>query len=404
MAKKRKVQEQASVKVEPQESEHNNNGDEGEEEITKLLEPFSKDQLIALLCEAAMKKPNTLKSIRKLADKDLAHRKIFVHGLGWDATSDIVKASFAEHGEIEDCTVINDKATGKCKGYGFVTFKHMDAAQRSLKEPTKKIGSRMVNCQMACTGPTPPQPVKDFVGRKIYVSPVPADVSADKLLKHFVKYGEIEEGPLGFDKQSGKSKGYALFIYKTAEGARKALEEPNKTIDGHAMNCKRATENKKQKSNVPSLVTGPLDPNDLALTHGKGSILGSAAAAQGLLGGAFPFNQGFNAAFLASQNQNFGGLNTGLVGSINPSLVASLNPSSLGSGSGYGTHPSIGGYGAGEGSVNAGVHGLYGSQAGALQGGLTGYQTSQLSQSAALPRTSQGGGSSLGGMPSYLPY
>ncbi|KAH9295165.1 hypothetical protein KI387_038753 [Taxus chinensis] len=400
MAKKRKAQEQAvvkqeaAVKLEPQEESGHDNGNDGEEEITKLLEPFSKEQLIAILCDAAKKKPETLNSIRKLADKDLAHRKIFVHGLGWDATCEAVKASFSEYGELEDCTVINEKATGKCKGYGFVTFKHMDAAQRALKEPTKKIGNRMINCQMACAGPTAPaQPVNDFAGRKIYVSPVPPDVVADKLLKHFLKYGEIEEGPLGFDKQSGKSKGYALFIYKTAEGAKKALEEPNKIIDGHSMQCKRATENKKQKINMPSALTGPLDPNDLALTYGKGSILGSA----GVLGGALQFNQGFNMAYLAGQNQNFSGLNSGLLGSVNPSLGASLNPSSLGSG----MYPSMGSYAGGDGSVNPGVHGLYGSQAGALQGGMSGYQTSQLSQSA-LPRTSQGGGT-LGGMSSYIP-
>ena len=37
---------------------------------------------------------------------------------------------------------------------------------------------------------------------------MPSDIPADKLLVHFSMYGEIEEGSLGFDKQTGKSKGF----------------------------------------------------------------------------------------------------------------------------------------------------------------------------------------------------
>ncbi|GLJ51656.1 hypothetical protein SUGI_1097730 [Cryptomeria japonica] len=396
------------------EEEEEDGGDEdevSEEDIKNLLEPFAKEQLISILRDIVARDADVLGNIRKLADKDPAHRKVFIRGLGWDTTSETLKSVFSEYGELEECIVIMDKATGKSKGYGFVTFKHMDAAQRALKEPSKKIDSRMTACQMACTGPVPQQPVNDPTGRKIYVSNVPADMSAEKLLSFFVKYGEVEEGPLGFDKQSGKSRGFALFIYKTAEGAKKALEEPNKNVDGHSMHCKRATDNQKQKnasSYTQATLMGPLDPNDLALTHGKGSIFGSA---HGVLPG---FSNAFN-AILASQNQNFGGMNPSLLASMNPSLASSLNPStfsqafspsaqgSLGSASSYGVHPSFGGgYGSqhgGVGGVNAAALGIYGSQS--AMPGLNAYQNQQLSQSG-LPRTSQSGGSSLGGLPSYL--
>ena len=46
---------------------------------------------------------------------------------------------FHEYGEIEEGAVIVDKSTGKSRGYGFITFKHMDSAQRALKEPSKII-------------------------------------------------------------------------------------------------------------------------------------------------------------------------------------------------------------------------------------------------------------------------
>lgn len=43
------------------------------------------------------------------------------------------------HGEIEEGAVIYDKATGKSRGYGFITYKHMESAQTALKAPSKLI-------------------------------------------------------------------------------------------------------------------------------------------------------------------------------------------------------------------------------------------------------------------------
>lgn len=87
----------------------------------------------------------------------------------------------------------------------------------------------------------------DVSARKIYVGSVPFDISSERLLSTFSAYGEIEEGPLGFDKATGKSKGFAFFVYKTEESARAALVEPIKNIDGHQVACKLAVDNKKSK-------------------------------------------------------------------------------------------------------------------------------------------------------------
>lgn len=190
---------------------------------------------------------DVLEEIRKLADKDPGHRKIFVRGLGWDTTTETLKTVFAQFGEVEEGAVIMDKGTGKSRGFGFVTFKHMDGAQRSLKEPSKRIDGRMTVCQLASTGALQTNPNQEVSHRKIYVGNVPLDLSADRLLALFAGYGEIEEGPLGFDKYTGRSRGFALIIYKTVDAAKRALLEPIKTIDGIQMYCKLAAENQKQQ-------------------------------------------------------------------------------------------------------------------------------------------------------------
>eukprot|EP01018_Ginkgo_biloba_P001204 Gb_41330 [translate_table: standard] len=141
-----------------------------------------------------MEDPLVLENIKKLTYKDLAHTKIFVHSLGWT-----LKLVFSKYGELEDCTIIMDKGFGKSKGYGFITFKNMDGTRRALKELSKKINNRMTTCQMVSMGHVPSHQVNELMGWKIYVINVLSDVSVEKLLS-FSKYGEVEEGPLGFNK------------------------------------------------------------------------------------------------------------------------------------------------------------------------------------------------------------
>ena len=47
--------------------------------------------------------------------------------------------AFRLHGEIEEGAVIVDKTTGKSRGYGFITYKHMESTQSALQAPSKLI-------------------------------------------------------------------------------------------------------------------------------------------------------------------------------------------------------------------------------------------------------------------------
>ncbi|KAK7849591.1 ubp1-associated protein 2a, partial [Quercus suber] len=71
-------------------------GDDNNDEPQILLEPFSKDQIINLLYEATDKHRDVADQIRKVVDEDPTHRKIFIHGLGWDTTVKTLIAVFKE--------------------------------------------------------------------------------------------------------------------------------------------------------------------------------------------------------------------------------------------------------------------------------------------------------------------
>ncbi|ESW23503.1 hypothetical protein PHAVU_004G052900 [Phaseolus vulgaris] len=223
-----------------------------EEPIRDLLEPLGKHEIAKLLMEAASKHRDVAERIRRTADADPAHRKIFVHGLGWDTTVETLTAAFSSYGDIEDCKAVTDKATGKSKGYGFVLFKTRRAARNALRQPQKRIGNRTAACQLASVGPVQATismapGASDFSQRKIYVSNVSAELDPQRLLSFFARFGEIEEGPLGLDKVTGKPKGFCLFVYKSVEGAKRALEGPHKKFEGHILHCQKAIDGSKQQ-------------------------------------------------------------------------------------------------------------------------------------------------------------
>ncbi|KAL8240414.1 hypothetical protein R6Q59_013769 [Mikania micrantha] len=120
---------------------------------------------------------------------DTTHTKVFVGGLAWETDSEALHRYFEQFGEILEAVVIIDKYTGRSKGYGFVTFRDAEAADRACADPIPVIDGRRANCNLASLGrPQPPLPFgnlraatpfvgspqgRPFVGSSSYCPPVP---------------------------------------------------------------------------------------------------------------------------------------------------------------------------------------------------------------------------------------
>jgi cold-inducible RNA-binding protein len=59
--------------------------------------------------------------------------KAFVGGLAWATTSESLRAAFAPHGTITEAKVVDDRDTGKSRGFGFVTFTDADSCQKAIQ-------------------------------------------------------------------------------------------------------------------------------------------------------------------------------------------------------------------------------------------------------------------------------
>ncbi|KZV27389.1 hypothetical protein F511_02498 [Dorcoceras hygrometricum] len=362
---------------EDEEDDSSSSEDEEKDEASKraivreLLEPFGKDQIIDLLREAGSKDASLLAKIVEMADSDPTHRKIFIHGLGYDATSEQLVQAFKPFGEIEESKLIVDKNTGRAKGYAFVLFKTRAAAKKALKVPQKKIGSRHVFCQLAAVGSTNPATQASEVGKlKIYVGNVGPTVTPEKLKAFFRRYGEIEDGPIGTDPTTNLFKGFAVITYKSAEGYKKALEEPIKVFENCQLHCKKFVENN-NKNNAG------LQSNGSSVNASVGDLrYGGLGVNPGILGANLT-----PAGYLMSQNPGIG-----LAG--NAMLAAGYNSANLMS---SGLSSSFGGMGSNYGmnSLSPSVMGRYGSQAafngiGPFQSAQTGHSTVGTSTTAAV--------------------
>ncbi|PON52222.1 Splicing factor-like protein [Parasponia andersonii] len=213
-----------------------------EEELRSLLDPLNKFQLVDLLAKLPL--VHVAYKIKSVATADPVHRKLFVRGLAWNTTSETLCEAFKVHGEIEEGAVIYDKASGKSRGYGFITYKYIESTQTALKAPSKLIDGRLAVCNLACEGLTGASITPDLPQRKLYIGSLSPEVTSEMLLSFFSRHGEIEEGSVAYDKDTNESRGFGFVTYKTVEAAKKAINDPGKNLGGRTVIVKLADSHK----------------------------------------------------------------------------------------------------------------------------------------------------------------
>jgi len=77
-------------------------------------------------------------------------KKLFVGGLAWATTDQGLRAAFEQFGEITEAVVINDRETGRSRGFGFVTFVNPGDADKAVDAMNgQEIDGRRVNVNEA---------------------------------------------------------------------------------------------------------------------------------------------------------------------------------------------------------------------------------------------------------------
>jgi RNA recognition motif-containing protein len=75
--------------------------------------------------------------------------KIFVGGLSWGTDDAGLKAAFEGFGAITEAKVIQDRDTGRSRGFGFVTFETAEAVTESLSLNGTDLDDRTIRVDRA---------------------------------------------------------------------------------------------------------------------------------------------------------------------------------------------------------------------------------------------------------------
>jgi len=59
--------------------------------------------------------------------------KLYVGNLNFRTTEDALEALFSNYGQVSDTAIINDRDTGRSRGFGFVTMDDDDAAKEAIE-------------------------------------------------------------------------------------------------------------------------------------------------------------------------------------------------------------------------------------------------------------------------------
>jgi RNA recognition motif-containing protein len=68
--------------------------------------------------------------------------KLYVGNLPFNATEDSVRALFSEHGAVEKLALVNDRDTGRPRGFGFVEMTNADATRAMQALNGRDFGGR----------------------------------------------------------------------------------------------------------------------------------------------------------------------------------------------------------------------------------------------------------------------
>ncbi|CAD7698353.1 unnamed protein product [Ostreobium quekettii] len=151
------------------------------------------------------------------------HFHMFVGDLSQDVTDAALYAAFSGVGSrtCSDARVMWDHSTGRSKGYGFVSFRSREDAERAIQEMHGQlIGSRRVRCGWAQHKQQDTSQPMDYdtldkadpTNTNVYIGNIPAEMTDTDIRRHFQQFGPV------VDVKLHKKGGYGFVRFQVSLG------------------------------------------------------------------------------------------------------------------------------------------------------------------------------------------
>lgn len=195
------------------------------------------------------------------------HYHVFVGDLGSDVTDAALYNTFCIVGQCSDARVMWDHATGRSKGYGFVSFRSREDAEAAIDRMQGwQIGSRRIRVGWAqhkqdeTTNPLEFEAVDraDPSNTNVYIGNISPETTEADLRTHFGVYGPLDEVKVH------KKGGYGFVKFEQHRSAVQAIVGSHgRELHGRVLKCAWGKNISKPSVNTAAL-NHPTDLPDLS--------------------------------------------------------------------------------------------------------------------------------------------
>ncbi|PRW50946.1 oligouridylate-binding 1-like [Chlorella sorokiniana] len=298
------------------------------------------------------------------------HFHVFVGDLSSDVTDAMLHAAFSACPGCSDARVMWDHATGRSRGYGFVSFRHREQAEAAIQMMHGQfIGARRVRCgwaQHKTDGIVTMDPQildrADPTNTNVYVGNLSPSLSDAEVRRHFGAFGPIAEVKL-YRKGS-----YGFVRFKAHADAVRAIVGMNgQALGGKVMKCSWGRHPNTPPSGVQTSLMlaaaaglNPLAMGSAGMLPGGMGGHGGMSGHMGMMGGGMGMAMPMAAAGAQSLIHGGPGVQGGM-GGVGGGGSAGGNPMLSGSGQGGVLDHQLAGMPYGMPYANGGMHGFFGA-------------------------------------------
>ncbi|KAG9193309.1 hypothetical protein G6011_03344 [Alternaria panax] len=158
--------------------------------------------------------------------------KMFIGGLNWETTEDSLKGYFSQFGEVSECTVMRDAATGRSRGFGFLTFKDPKCVNIVMVKE-HYLDGKIIDPKRAI-----PREEQERTS-KIFVGGVSQEATEEDFTNFFKQFGRVVDATLMMDKETGRPRGFGFVTFDGDAAVDATLRGPLQIL-GKQIEVKRA--------------------------------------------------------------------------------------------------------------------------------------------------------------------
>mmetsp|Transcript_29688 Transcript_29688/g.40997 ORF Transcript_29688/g.40997 Transcript_29688/m.40997 type:complete len:265 (+) Transcript_29688:106-900(+) len=174
--------------------------------------------------------------------------KVFVGNINWETQSEDLRELFSGYGDVQTADVIIDGATGRSRGFAFVTMGSPAEATAAIEGLNQtEVGGRTLKVDKVLGPGERPEPRERAPRRnndnpfRLYVGNLPWRFDDYDLEDAFQEFGEMQEARIIYDRDTGRSRGFGFVTLNSEEDVENAVKTlDGAEIDGRAIRVNRA--------------------------------------------------------------------------------------------------------------------------------------------------------------------